>query len=94
MLLRGNARQSDPAALVLGLDSHGLAVARALARAGVAVYAVEKDVQMPGVASRYVKSVIPVADYTSEHLMPALVQARREMAAHSNIAVYHFPISK
>ena len=79
--------QAEPAALVLGLDSHGLAVARALSRAGVAVYAVEKDQQNPGIRTRYVKRVFPVADYTAEHLMPALALARRALAAHGKVAL-------
>ena len=77
--------QTEPAALVLGLDSHGLAVARALSRAGVAVYAVEKYLQNPGVRTRYVERVFPVADYTADHLMPALALARRALAMHGKM---------
>jgi predicted ATP-grasp superfamily ATP-dependent carboligase len=87
MLVSQAIGHADPAALVLGLDSHGLAVARALSRAGVAVYAVEKDRQNPGIRTRYVKRVFPVADYTAEHLMPALALARRALAAHGKVAL-------
>lgn len=40
-------------AVVVGLCSHGLAVARALGRAGVPVHALEVNRELPGTATRY-----------------------------------------
>jgi D-aspartate ligase len=40
-----------PPALVIGMCVHGLAVIRALSRAGVEVYAVEQDASLPGTAT-------------------------------------------
>jgi predicted ATP-grasp superfamily ATP-dependent carboligase len=76
-----------PAAMVLGLDSHGLAVARALADAGVPVYALERDMSLPGVRSNRVRRVFPVQSFAAEHLVPALLEARRILARHTKPAL-------
>ena len=76
-----------PAALVLGLDSHGLSVARALADAGVPVYALERSRRTPGVRSNRVKAVFYVADYSAERLLPALADIRKSLSAHSQVAL-------
>lgn len=79
------ARQ--PAALVLGLDIHGLAVVRALADAGVAVYALERSLDLPGARSNRVRKVFVAADYSAEHLIPALQRVRAELAGHDAVAL-------
>lgn len=76
------------AALLIGLDSHGLAVARALASRGVPVYAIERDPRLPGVASRYVTRHFPVADFSEEHLLPALRDARAALKAHRHVVLF------
>lgn len=76
-----------PAALVLGLDSHGLAVARAMADAGVPVFALERNLQLPGVATNRVRRVFSVPDFTAEYLLPALKHVRAELAAHEQVAL-------
>lgn len=75
------------AALVLGLDSHGLSVVRALADAGVTVYAMERNQLCPGATSNRVKRVFPVKDFDAEHLLPALAQARADMVLHQDVAL-------
>lgn len=77
----------EPAALVLGLDSHGLAVARALADSGVAVYALEKDLNQPGVRSNRVKHVFKVRDYAAEHLVPDLLAVRQSLHRHPSVTL-------
>lgn len=79
--------QSGAAAVVLGLDSHGLAVARALADGGVTVYALEKDLNQPGVLSNRVRRVFPVQDYAAEHLIPDLLAARQALSQHAKVAL-------
>ncbi|MCK7493607.1 MAG: hypothetical protein MZW92_21430 [Comamonadaceae bacterium] len=76
-----------PAALVLGLDSHGLAIARALAESGVCVYAVEKDLSLPGASSRHPHRVFRVDSFDATDLIPGLVAIRHELAAHDRVSL-------
>lgn len=76
-----------PAALVLGLDIHGLAVVRALADAGVSVYALERSLDLPGARSNRVRRVFLAEDYTAANLIPALERVRSELAAHDAVAL-------
>jgi predicted ATP-grasp superfamily ATP-dependent carboligase len=68
---------ANPPAVVLGLCAHGLAVARALASRGVAVYALEQDPALPGVRSRTVR-VRLVPDINGPGLVQALADPRNE----------------
>lgn len=81
------ATDTGPAAMVLGLDSHGLAVARALADAGVTVYALEQNLSLPGVHTNRVRRVFTVQSFAAEHLIPALLEARQALAKHSQMAL-------
>ncbi|MCB0791849.1 MAG: hypothetical protein H6933_18615 [Burkholderiaceae bacterium] len=76
------------AALLIGLDSHGLAVARALASRGVPVYAIERDPRLPGVASRHLTGHFPVTDFSEEHLLPALRDTRAALKAHRHVVLF------
>lgn len=79
---------SSAAALIIGMDSHGLAVARALAAQGVTVYALERDASLPGAASRYVSRVFTLPDFTEDHLLPALRRVRVELAAIGRLVLF------
>jgi predicted ATP-grasp superfamily ATP-dependent carboligase len=81
------AEESSFAALVLGLDSHGLAAVRALSRAGVCSYALEKDASLPGVRSRHPRQVFYTPSYDAEHLLPALARVRQALAQHPRVAL-------
>lgn len=88
------ARPSDarptiegPAAMVLGLDSHGLAVARALADAGVPVYAMRRESPLPGAFTNRVRRTFPVATLNDDALIPALLAARKELPQLDRIAL-------
>ena len=76
------------AALLIGLDSHGLAVARALAAEGVAVYALERDATLPGVVSGAVRRVYGLPDFTEDHLLPALRRIAGELADHGRPVLF------
>ncbi len=80
--------ETQDAALVIGMDSHGLAVARALAVMGVPVYAIERDPSLPGVASRHLRRNFPVADFTEEHLLPALREVRAQLRDHAQVVLF------
>lgn len=82
-----NAAGTD-AALVIGMDSHGLAVARALAVKGVPVYSIERDPGLPGVASRHLRRNFPVPDFTEEHLLPALREVRAQLREHPRVVLF------
>jgi predicted ATP-grasp superfamily ATP-dependent carboligase len=77
----------NPAALVLGLDSHGLAVARALADAGVTVYSLKRDLGLPGALTNRVRGLFLVKDFTAAHLVPALERVRAELSAHDAVVL-------
>lgn len=62
-----------PAAVVVGLCSHGLAVVRALARSGVDVHALEAKRFLPGTRTRHAR-VHFVEDINRGGLVPALLE--------------------
>jgi predicted ATP-grasp superfamily ATP-dependent carboligase len=74
------------AAVVCGLDSHGLAVARALDQAGVPVYALHNSGPLPGAYTKSVRRVFPADDLTSARIVPALLAARRRLP-HKSVAL-------
>jgi predicted ATP-grasp superfamily ATP-dependent carboligase len=87
----GSAGKGPAAALVLGLDSHGLAVARALADAGEPTYAVCKDPPLPGASSNRVRRTFPVP-YDEflrfdDSVVPRLLAVRQELAQHPRVAL-------
>ena len=84
---RGAGALDAPVALVLGLDSHGLAVARALADAGVGVYALEPNPAAPGAASNRVQRWFTLPNYSEEHLLPALRRVRSELRQHARVVL-------
>ncbi|MBK8961136.1 MAG: GNAT family N-acetyltransferase [Proteobacteria bacterium] len=63
-------------ALVLGMSIHGLAISRALARAGIEVYAIEQSPQLPATATRYAK-VLYADGINSERAADILLEQRR-----------------
>lgn len=75
------------AALVCGLDSHGLAVARALGQSGVTVYALCETPPLPGAYTNSVRRTFAVPDLTSPQVVPALLAARDAMPAHDAVAL-------
>jgi predicted ATP-grasp superfamily ATP-dependent carboligase/GNAT superfamily N-acetyltransferase len=77
----------SPASLVLGLDSHGLTVARAMADAGVPVYALNVDHGLPGAASNRVRRVFALPSFSDEHLLQALRSAAEELRGHTSVAL-------
>lgn len=76
---------------MLGLCSHGLAVARALADAGVAVLAVEKNMQLPGAHTRVVQRIHRVPDFGAESLLAGLLELRRQLPAGARVVL--FPVN-
>jgi len=83
---------SKPAyAVVLGLCSHGLAVARALASADVPVLAIEKDLRLPGVRSRAVQRVHWVSSFEANALVAGLLDLRRQLPDQAKVVL--FPIN-
>lgn len=74
-------------ALVIGLCSHGLAVARALAKEGVDVYALEKDSKLPGVSSRYIKQIIWIDSFSDSDLLNGLYLARETISPNKRIVL-------
>ncbi len=75
-----------PAAIVCGLDSHGLAMARALGKAGVPVYALRESPPLPGAATRYVRRTFAAANLTSDSIVQELL-AVREQIPHGSVAL-------
>jgi len=76
------------AALVLGVDSHGLAVIRALADEGFPVYAVEKDLNLPGAASRRVRQIFHTPDFSETHLLPVLQSVRQQLSVYAKVVLF------
>ena len=87
--LPANARPSF--AVVIGLCSHGLAVARALASCGLPVLALEKDLQIPGVRTRAVQRVHHISDFSARALLAGLMELRAQLP--SEAVVVLFPIN-
>ena len=83
----GRPAQGGAAAMVLGLDSHGLAVARALADAGVSVCAMCLGSPLPGAFSNRVKRTFPVPTLNEDSLVPALLAARQQLPQHDRVAL-------
>ena len=76
-----------PPAVVVGLCTHGLAVARALHRGGVAVTALESDFRLPGVHTR-VARVVRVPEIGGEELIDALISVRDQLPARPDPVLY------
>jgi predicted ATP-grasp superfamily ATP-dependent carboligase len=64
-----------PAAVVVGVCGHGLAVAKALAKSGIETVALESNRRRPGVHTRYAR-VLPCADINGKGLLDALRSIR------------------
>ncbi len=75
------------AALVLGADSHGLAMFRALARAGVHCYVAEHDPTQPGLRSRYIKGHFSVPHFNAPEYPAALAALRQKLSAYQDVVL-------
>lgn len=75
------------AAVVLGLDSHGLAAARALADGGVHVYAAEQDLDLPGARSNRVRGIFKVKSFGPADLMESLRAIRAKLSHYPRVAL-------
>lgn len=73
------SRNSTASALVMGLCSHGLSVARALAARGINVVAIEKDRTLPGVSSNSVSDIIWINSFSDLDLLEGLNIARKRL---------------
>lgn len=76
------------AAVVIGMDSHGLAVTRALAAMDVPVYSVERDPLLPGLASRHLRRNFAVPDFSEQYLLPALRDVRAALPQHRHLVLF------
>lgn len=76
------------AALVIGLCSHGLSVARGLHKANIDVYALEKNFTLPGTATAAVKQVFAVSDFSEEAIISALLALRTELAQYDEVVLF------
>lgn len=76
------------AALVIGLCSHGLSVARALRRQKVDVYAVEKNLALPGAATNAVQRLFTVTGYSDAELLPALIAIRAQLPHYDQVVLF------
>ncbi|MFN3809347.1 MAG: GNAT family N-acetyltransferase [Roseateles asaccharophilus] len=75
------------AALILGADSHGLAMFRALARAGVHCYVAEHDPTQPGLKSRYLKGHFSVPHFNAPEYPAALAALRQKLSAYQDVVL-------
>jgi predicted ATP-grasp superfamily ATP-dependent carboligase len=75
------------AVVVIGLCSHGLAMARALYKEGVTVYAIEQNMDLPGVKTRTVDKVFKIADFTDLTLLNELKYIRTQLAYHDQLVL-------
>jgi len=75
-------------ALVIGVDSHGLAVARALHDGGVTVYAIEKNSHPPGSYSNIVRQTFWAADFDDSTLLRTLVETRAKLSGYESVALF------
>lgn len=87
-VLEDSATSGRYAALVVGMDSHGLAVARALATEMVPVYSIEWNLQLPGLKSRYVRDNFHVADFSEPALLQALLDARQRLSGYEEVVLF------
>ena len=67
-----------PAAVVVGLCAHGLAISRALAREGVEVHALEANLALPGAATRCA-TVHAARDINAPALIDELLELRSRL---------------
>ncbi|MEK8053349.1 hypothetical protein AACH10_24040 [Ideonella sp. DXS22W] len=75
------------AALVLGVDSHGLAAVRALNQAGVPTYALDKDTSLPGARSNQFRRLFSTPSFEAADLLPVLRQVRQQLSAYDEVAL-------
>lgn len=78
---------SRPLALVIGLSIHGLAVVRALARAGVEVHALAQAADSPAWHTRYAR-VLLRESINSDDLVNVLVSLRCELPAERPVVLF------
>jgi len=71
----GQKNEYKVPAVVVSLDSNGLAISRSLARRGVPVFSLWSDRRQPGLRSRYGKKLL-VKDVTSPVLVQELLRVR------------------
>ena len=76
------------AALVIGLCSHGLSVVRALHKAGVTVFVIEKNQNAPGVWSNSIEKVFPVLDFSQKELLNELPKIRKQLSSWEHIVLF------
>lgn len=76
-----------PAVVIIGLCSHGLAMARALYKEGVTVYAVEQNMGLPGVKTRTVEKVFQIANFSDQTLLAELSNIRTQLAAYAQLVL-------
>ena len=75
------------AALVLGVDSHGLAAVRALKQAGVPTYALDAGRPLPGASSKQFHRLFKTPSFAPDDLLPMLRQARRSLDRFEKVAL-------
>jgi len=84
-------RAPSPAALVLGADSHALAVTRALADADVPVYTMRKHPPLPGAYSNRPRRsfAVPIAEFErfDDGMVDQLIKVRHELREHPQVAL-------
>lgn len=76
------------AALVVGLCSHGLAVTRALHQAGIAVFAVEQNIALPGAATNSIRRLFVVESFADGYLIPALLDIRQQLSSIEHLVLF------
>lgn len=82
-----STNRETTAAMVIGLCSHGLAVARALEKEGISVYAVEKTNVLPGVRSNSVKHIFYINSFNSCDLISGLIDIRAKLSDINNVVL-------
>lgn len=76
-----------PIALVIGMSIHGLAIARALSRAGITVHALEQRGDAPAVRTRYAQ--VHVADgVNSDRLVKLLLDLRPKLQSDRPVVLF------
>ncbi|MCT6699038.1 hypothetical protein [Rheinheimera sp. 4Y26] len=79
--------KKNAAVLIIGLCSHGLAMARALHKENVVVYAVEKNMSLPGVQTNCVEKVFQVDSFEDTYLKNALITIRNTLSQWKDIVL-------
>lgn len=77
----------NSAVLIIGLCSHGLAMARALHKENVTVYAIEKNMLLPGVKTNSVKEVFQIESFEDLYLLNSLLSIRGMLSDWNNIVL-------